>query len=279
MERALGDWTGRPHARARHRRDPRRGSVLKGGEFYEDSGVYAAVTSLRRIGTVRKFDEKVTLRLEELIKQGEDLLATKQLAELGWSIKNNRLLLQWVTSCLNFLSRVLGNDSEHYRRFDKEEETALVGYAHGTERCQGVLIAAKQDIESSFLFERELLISADVFDDFLEQAEHLVENRYKDAAAVLIGSVLESSLRKMCRKHGVDVTDKTGAIITDSATIAPLNDELYKAQVYSKLVYKQIIAWADLRNNAAHGHYDQYTQSDVEDMDKWVRSFMTEHLV
>jgi len=227
-----------------------------------------------------KFDEKVALRLEQLIKEGEDLLATKQQGvwTVGWYIENNRLLSQWVTNCLNFLSRVLGTDSEHYRRFDKEKETALMGYAHGTERCQGVLMAVKEDIDSGFLFERELLISADVFDDFLEQAEHLLENKYKDAAAVLIGSVLESTLRKMCVKHGVDVTDKTGAIITDTATVAPLNDALYKAQVYSKLVYKQIIVWADLRNNAAHGHYDQYTESDVEDMDKWVRSFITEHL-
>lgn len=227
---------------------------------------------------MRKFDEKVTLALEQLIKQGEDLLATKQLGQVGWWIENDRLLSQWVTRCLNFLSRVLGNDTEHYRRFDEQKEKAILGYVDATERCLGVLIAAKEDIDSGFLFERELLISADVFDDFLEQAEHLLENKYKDAAAVLIGSVLESSLRKMCRKHGVDVTDKTGAIIIDTATIAPLNDELYKAQVYSKLVYKQIIAWADLRNNAAHGHYDQYTQSDVEDMDKWVRSLVTEHL-
>jgi len=139
-------------------------------------------------------------------------------------------------------------------------------------------MAVKEDIESGFLFERELLISADVFDDFLEQAEHLLENKYKDAAAVLIGSVLESSLRKMCKKHGVEVKDNTGAVTTDTATIAPLNDELYKAEVYSKFVYKEIIAWADLRNNVAHGHYDKYKQTDVEGMDQWVRSFVTEHL-
>ena len=228
---------------------------------------------------MRKFDEKVILRLEQLIKQGESLLASKQRSGIGgWWIENDRLLSQWVTGCLNLLSRVLGKDTEHYRRFDTEKEEAIVGDAGHTERYLGVLMAAKEDIDSGFLFERELLISADVFDDFLEQAEHLLENKYKDAAAVLIGSVLESSLRKMCRKHGFDITDNTGAVITDTATIAPLNDALYRGEVYSKLVHKQITAWADLRNNAAHGHYDQYTKSDVEDMDKWVRSFVIEHL-
>jgi len=228
---------------------------------------------------MRKFDGKVTLRLEELIEQGERLLDGKQPSGFGgWWIEDKRFLSQWVTSCLNFLSRVLGKDTEYYRRFDKEKEDAIVGDASPAERCLGVLVAAKQDIESGFLFERELLISAGVFDDFLEQAEHLLNNKYKDAAAVLIGSVLESTLRKMCVKHGIDVTDKTGAIITNTATIAPLNETLYKAEVYSKLVYKEIIARADLRNSAAHGHYDAYTQTDVEDMGKWVRSFVAEQL-
>ncbi|MFQ5886533.1 MAG: HEPN domain-containing protein [Anaerolineae bacterium] len=228
---------------------------------------------------MRKFDERVILRLQQLIKQGEDLLASKQPSGIGgWWIENTRLLSQWVTNCLNFLSRVLGDDSEHYRRFDEEKTEAILGDASPAERCLGVLIATREDIESGFLFERELLISADVFDDFLEQAEHLLENKYKDAAAVLIGSVLESSLRKMCVTHGIDVTDKTGIVITDTATLAPLNDALYKGKIYSKLVHKRITVWADLRNNAAHGHYDQYTQSDAEDMAKGVRSFVTEHL-
>lgn len=227
-----------------------------------------------------KSDERILERLDQLIDLGNQTLATKRCSGGTWYIRDHRLLGQWLTSSLNFLSRVIGSDSNHYREFEEQARLAKdFRTVHpGTERCQGILLAAKEDILSGFLLSRELLITADVFDDFLEQAEHLLENKYKDAAAVLIGSVLESTLRKMCKKHGVDVTDKTGAIITDTATIAPLNDALYKGKVYSKLVHKQIIVWADVRNNAAHGHYDRYTQSDVEDMDKWVRSFVTEQL-
>jgi len=39
MERALGDWTGRPYARAGHRWDTGGGSILKGGEFCQDSEI------------------------------------------------------------------------------------------------------------------------------------------------------------------------------------------------------------------------------------------------
>jgi len=226
-----------------------------------------------------KFDKRALERLEELIDFGHTLANHPVWGEVsGWYISDAAELSQWITSSLNFISRVIGGETQHYRMFDEQAPEALQGNLEAAQRCLGVLKAVKADITSSFLFERELLISADVFDDFLEQAEHLLESKYKDAAAVLIGSVLESTLRKMCKKHGVDVTDKTGAIITDTATIAPLNDALYKGKVYSKLLHKQIIVWADIRNNAAHGHYEKYTQSNVEDMDKWIRSFVTEHL-
>lgn len=231
---------------------------------------------------MHKSDERILERLEELIELGNQVLETKKYLEhrKKFYISDHQLLSQWLASSLNFLSRIIGSDTDYYHKFRWQTELAeqWQDSYNATKRCQGILLAAKEDIISGFLLDRELLISADIFDDFLEQAEHLLENKYKDAAAVLIGSVLESSLRKMCKKHGVDVKDKGGAIITDTATIAPLNDALYKGKVYSKLVHKQIIVWADVRNNAAHGHYGQYTQSDVEDMAKGVRSFVTEYL-
>ncbi|MGB5932758.1 MAG: DUF4145 domain-containing protein [Anaerolineae bacterium] len=231
---------------------------------------------------MRKSEERILERLDELIDLGNQVLETRKYLQQWrkFKIGDHQLLSQWLTSSLNFVSRVIGSNSDYYLKFRWQAELTedwRQSY-DATNRCQGILLAAREDIISGFLFDRELLISADVFDDFLEQAEHLLENKYKDAAAVLIESVLESSLRKMCKKHGVDVADGTGTMITDTATIAPLNDALYKGKVYPKLVHKKIIVWADVRNNAAHGHYDQYTQSDVEDMDKWVRSFVTERL-
>src|SRR5437870_3700486 len=42
------------------------------------------------------------------------------------------------------------------------------------------------------------VIHADLFADFLEMADHLVTQGYKDASAVLAGGVLEEHLRKLC---------------------------------------------------------------------------------
>ena len=42
-----------------------------------------------------------------------------------------------------------------------------------------------------------------------------------------------------------------------------LNDDLAKASVYGKLDHKQVTAWLNLWNNAAHGDYDTYNRDQV----------------
>lgn len=48
------------------------------------------------------------------------------------------------------------------------------------------------------------IIAAEIFSDFLEMAEHLLEQGYKDPAAVMIGSVVEENLRKFCVANKID---------------------------------------------------------------------------
>jgi hypothetical protein len=47
-------------------------------------------------------------------------------------------------------------------------------------------------------------VAAEVFTDFIEMAEHLLEQGYKDPAAVVAGSVLEEHLRQLCHKNAID---------------------------------------------------------------------------
>ncbi len=77
----------------------------------------------------------------------------------------------------------------------------------------------------------------------------LLDQHYKDPAAIVTGSVLEAHLRKLCGKHGIAVV-KADATPKKADT---LNSELTAAGAYSKLDQKSVTAWLDLRNNAAHG--------------------------
>ena len=93
-------------------------------------------------------------------------------------------------------------------------------------------------------------------------AEYLSEEGYKDPAAVMVGSVLEEHLRQLCQKHGIaTTTTKQGSPLSRKADA--LNADLGNNSVYNKLDQKNVTAWLDLRNKAAHGKYQEYTREQV----------------
>lgn len=136
--------------------------------------------------------------------------------------------------------------------------------------CYGVLRAASDDYAAGMLFDVRSLVAAELFDDFLEQAEHLFDHGFHVPAASLAGAVLEDILRRISEAHGIQIPDKT--------KIDRLNAELARAGVYDKLIMKRIIGLADIRNSADHGHFEKFRQEDVGDMLKWMRRFSAEYL-
>ena len=151
-------------------------------------------------------DEKILNRLKELIEAGERVLATQHgpgEMVIGDDLVDTQLAYQWSTSVQSLLARVFGRDSEHYRNFVAQAGAHLTfsPVYHG----QGILKAAKDDYENGHIFELRRLVEAEVFDDFLEQAQYLLDSGYHQAAAVVAGCVLEDGLRKLCAARGIAV--------------------------------------------------------------------------
>ncbi|MGI8996488.1 MAG: HEPN domain-containing protein [Pyrinomonadaceae bacterium] len=135
---------------------------------------------------------------------------------------------------------------------------------------RGILRAVREDIEGGYLKRIEALVSADIFTDFLEMAEHLLEKGYKDPAASLVGAVLEDGLRKICAKISVTVKSQED--------ISSLNKKLADAQVYNRLMQKKVQVWNDIRNNADHAKFSEYSKDDVKEMLKGVTDFLAQYL-
>jgi hypothetical protein len=138
----------------------------------------------------------------------------------------------------------------------------------------GVLNALRTDYEHGYVRSIEELVHADLFADFLEMAQELLDKKFKDPAAVLTGSVLEEHLRKMCDAHAVPVINASSGRPRKADV---LNSDLVKAGAYYTLEQKQVTAWLDLRNKAAHGKYDEYDAQQVALMLEGVRSFLVRH--
>jgi hypothetical protein len=139
----------------------------------------------------------------------------------------------------------------------------------------GILKAAQHDIMSGILTDFRRVVQAEVFADFLEMAEHLLGEGYKDPAAVLLGAVLEDSLRKLAVTSGLPIIGVSGKALT----LEPLNVELAKTGKYGALVQKQVTTWANLRNDAAHGRFLNYDIEQVRHMLLFVQKFCSDYLV
>ena len=133
----------------------------------------------------------------------------------------------------------------------------------------GICTALLADIRNGFLKTLEEIIHSDVFSDYLEMAEHLVNSGYKDAAAVIAGSTLEAHLRNLCAKFGVAIDNGGKPKKADT-----INADLMKAGAYGKIDLKNVTAWLGLRNDAAHGNYAGYDDKQVSLLISSIRDFI-----
>lgn len=138
----------------------------------------------------------------------------------------------------------------------------------------GVVGALKHDLEAGYLQTTEELIHGELFSDFLEMASHLLEEGYKDPAAVVGGASLEEHLRQLAKRLAIETTITTASGVRPKKAES-LNAEIVKTAAYSVLDQKNVTAWLDLRNQAAHGHYTTYTAQQVAIMLAGIRDFIT----
>lgn len=214
--------------------------------------------------------EDLKRRVDELINIAGQVLTTRRSSDFG-SYVSSEQFNEFRSASLSFLRNTFGTEHPFYVEFNKQAKEAT---PYDTEEGRGILKAVKQEIEGGWLFTVKGLISAEIFSDFLEMAEYLLNEGYKDPAAVMTGSVLEEHIRQLCIKNSIPIeTIKDGKPVPKKADL--MNSELASASIYNKLDQKSIISWLDLRNKAAHGKYSEYTKEQVDLMFQGVTNFIS----
>lgn len=171
-----------------------------------------------------------------------------------------------------------GRESVYFAQIKTQIDKNGLGSWYAPTTILGVLRALKKAIQGGFLTTFKGEIQAELFTDFLERASELLANQHKDAAAVVAGIALEVHIRQLSMKHNIELSfEKNGDLVPKKAS--RLNDELVKSDTYSKLDGKHVTAWLDLRNLAAHGHYDGYGNEQVGLLIDGVRDFISRNRV
>ena len=209
-------------------------------------------------------------QLQVIIAEYESELSKSQHDD-GSDVLSRTHVTDLETRCIAAIDRIVGCRSPYYRQV---EDIRAQKYNPWDQLSSlvGVIKALLSDIQNDYLTAFEELLHAGLFSDFLDMAAHLIEKGYKDAAAVLIGSTLEVHIRKLCDKYSMITTSGKNMKKADT-----LNAELVKAGAYTKLDQKNVTAWLGLRNDAAHGNYDEYSIDQVKLFISSIRDFISRH--
>ena len=215
---------------------------------------------------------------KDFIKQLDDVIAFRN--ELAKRSQYNDLsdikdweLRRLATMARSAIERITGKTSVYSRQAD-ESMSARTYFSAQVLMVVGVAESLRSDLQAGYLRTLQEMVHADIFADFLDMADYLLDEGYKDAAAVIGGSSLESHLRQLCVKNNisVEVTTPSGK---RPKKAEQMNGELSSASVCSKLDQKNVTSWLDLRNKAAHGRYSEYTKEQVGIFLVVIRDFMT----
>ncbi len=213
---------------------------------------------------------KLVERVQHLINQGNAVVGTQKHEQFYGNYVDHGLQMGFRSASLSFIQNLYGEKHTYYKDFD--ERVKGDGLSE-TKSGLNILSSIKAEIENDWLLSIKELVTSEIFADFLEMSKHFLDFKYKDPAAVMIGSTLEEHLRQLCNKHSVDTTfEKNGDLVPKKANL--LNADLVKAGAYGVLEQKNVTAWLDLRNRAAHGKYSEYTIEQVDLMYQGVLNFI-----
>ncbi len=205
-----------------------------------------------------KLDDFVS-RVDSLINLGQSVLSTRKSAQYASDWVDEGKIKGFRSASLSFIELVYGLNHTYYRELSNS-----VKGTHPDHAVAGIEIlkAIKDELSGGWLTTVKELVVAEVFSDFIEMAEHFLQQGYKDAAAVMAGSVLEEHLRKLAEASDIPIE-----IENDEKSVPKkadrLNSDLAKAEIYNKLDQKAITTWLDMRNKAAHGKYEEYSKDQV----------------
>jgi hypothetical protein len=214
----------------------------------------------------------IIAQLESILKDFASLQAKSSHDDLSDTPKHERQAL--ITRSVAAVHRIAGPNSAYAAELARIFQSLAQIHMHMTSVI-GVVKGLLADVNGGYLQSLVDLVHAETFADFAEMAQHLADAGYKDAAAVVVGSALESHLRALCDKFGIatDIAKPDGSVVAKKADA--MNSELTAKSVYGKLDQKSVTAWLDLRNKAAHGKYDEYQKDQVLLMISGIRDFLS----
>ncbi|RZK65065.1 MAG: DUF4145 domain-containing protein [Pedobacter sp.] len=208
----------------------------------------------------------------DCIAEGESILKTKwSQTHMGDFVFINpttyvdlERFQKWKADC-NVLMNLLKDLSSPWSKTFSDNEGNTLSNAKS---MLGALKSIKDTIDKGYLLRVEDLIFAEAFSNLIEQAEYLFGQSYDLAAGVIARAVLEERLRNMCDVLGIQFQKAR-------PTLSDYNNELYKANYFDKLTFKNVEYLTAIGNSAAHNQ--TITHIDIKNLIDGVKSILLKY--
>lgn len=201
-----------------------------------------------------------------LIEEGDAVLATSKQSQRDRDIVDSKMFAKWLAGCRG-LMQLLGNYAPAWD--ECFEQSAEFYYIQRAETMHSTLQAIQESVEEGLLIQLEDIVSAEIFNSLLEQAEYLLSEGYFLPAGVLGRAVLEEHLRNWCDHAECSPGNKR-------PTLNDYNMKLYTEKHYNTSIMKHVDSMAAVGNDAAHNN-EELEKTDVERLLRDVREFLAKH--
>jgi hypothetical protein len=243
-------------------------------------------------------DEQIRSELQELGKEGEDLLeelrtaaVERQKAKTSSGKKTQSAFnlfefsaryQNWYSTALPLVEQLLPDRYEEFHRYYRNEQRkALIWSTYTisdflrTNTPAGIsspetiafmsfnvqvdiVVSAMKRLESR-LADIKGILQAELFDSEISAAGDLAKKGHLRAAGAVAGVVLERHLAKLAIDHNVKVRKA-------HPTIGDLNDPLKNAEIYDVPTWRKIQHLADIRNICDHFKGREPSRDEVEEL-------------
>ena len=212
-------------------------------------------------------------RLSELISRGEKMNSDFIHFPIGdfnrhsLSLEDKAKLDQWKLSCQNLIEVIAGKKSIFFETFplthiDYSSRTFHEAMSH----YLSVLKALEEELKIGLLYDVEILVTKNILDTIIDEARTLLKAKYKDATAIYCRVIIETSMKKLCDKNKITYRKKE--------KLSTISDKLRKEGYLTLSEWRQIQAWSDIGNSAAHGKFNEYTEAEVNTMLDGIENFL-----
>ena len=171
---------------------------------------------------------------------------------------------RWATSSQNLIKAVYGVDSPHYENFVRSMQECD-GHTFEVDVLRGVFASAKEDFEGGYVFNIELMVSGEIFGDFLVLAKQALAEGHKAVAAVLASAALEDALKRYATANGLNVDGKSMAEVVNALKSRGLVSGAQKSLLGTM---------PGIRNLAMHAEWTKISEPDVNSVIGFVEQFL-----